>query len=378
MLNLECPNCHVSLIQSHELGGIFYTCPSCGGRSAGLMLLRKLGLPFELYEELNLVSHKGAEPFARKCPHCSRKMRKSSVVLNGMTVELDVCGACKQVWFDPSEFQMLQLKVPEKETEAPLPPEARRIIAEYNLQKVEEENKESYFGDDATPSDPLKILAGLLGMPVELDEKLKDSHAYLTYSFSLLFLFVFALGTWCFPKDGMVKDYGFIVSQWSRDFGITIFTSFFIHADIFHLLGNLYFFFVFGDNVEDRLGKINFLLLLFGAHLMGKLCFVLFGHSPDIPSVGASGGIAGILAYYAIMFPNARIAFCFRWFFWVSCPASLLVVLFILMQLIGAHSQLSATGGGVNYLAHLGGLFAGALVAGISILRELQISKKGQ
>lgn len=376
MLKLECPNCHVSLVQSHELGGIFYTCPSCGGRSAGLMLLRKLGLPFELYEELNIVSHKGAEPFARKCPHCSRKMRKSSVVLNGMTVELDVCEVCKQVWFDPSEFQMLQLKAPEKETEAPLPPEARRIIAEYNLQKIEEKNKESYFGDDATPSDPLKMLAGLLGMPVELDEEAKESKPYMTYLLTGIFLLT-ALGINVFSSESYaIKTYGFIVSQWGRDYGLTILSSFFIHAGIFHLLGNLYFFYVFANNVEERLGKINFLLLLFGAHISGLICYVLFGQSPDIPSVGASGGIAGILAYYAIMFPNAKIAFCFRWFFWISCPASVLVVIFICIQLGGAYFQMGSSGGGVNYLAHLGGLSVGAFAAAVSIWRELHPGKK--
>lgn len=371
MLQLECPNCHVALKQSAEMGGVFYVCPSCGGRSAGMMLLSKLGLPWDFYNLLNIASRKTADPFARACPHCSRKMKVCELPSADGIMEVDVCAICKQVWFDPSEFQGLALKAPVKIVPEPLPQEALEIIA---LEKARYVGSQRQVGSDEyiptrgdwnhsddAPSDPLKQFAGYIGLPVEMDDWEFERRPYITWCFSFVFLAVAFLIYEFHDESKAVQDLGFITGEWTRFFGATIVTSFFLHGGIFHLLSNLYFFWVFADNVEDRLGKLKFLLLLFGSHIAGLVLFAVFDHR-NIPTIGASGGIAGVMAYYAIMFPMSRIGFWFRWGYWFTLPAFLAFFLFIGLQILGASSQMSGYGG-VNYLGHLGGVIVGVFAA---------------
>ena len=172
----------------------------------------------------------------------------------------------------------------------------------------------------------------------------------------------------------VVQEWGFIPRLWDRQGGLTLLTSFFLHAGVFHLLSNMYFFLIFGDNVEDHLGPIYFVLLLLGAHLFGSLTHAALDPRGDIPTIGASGGISGILGYYAVAFPKARIGFLWRFFFfvafrWICLPAWVMLILFSLLQLLGAWGQMYG-GGGVSYAAHLGGLAVGVVTAlGVRWLR---------
>lgn len=378
MLQLECPNCHVSLKHSPEMGGVFYVCPSCGGRSAGMMLLSKLGLSWNVYELLNAAAKKTAEPFARLCPHCSRKMKNCELPTTQGIMEVDVCSVCKQVWFDPSEFQGLELNAPVKAVPEPLPQTAKEALALAKIRYLETNKNtgiEGYapsldnldsIGVDG-PSDPLKYLAGLLGVPVEMDEEGLPGRPYFTWCTAFILLVV---SVWTYEansENNAIQNFGFISSEWMRFFGATVITSFFIHGGIFHLLSNLYFFWIFADNVENRMGSLKFILLLVFSHIAGLMLFALFDHR-NIPTIGASGGIAGVLAYYAIMFPWARIGFCSRWGVWFTLPACLAFFIFVGLQVFGASEQMSGYGG-INYLGHLGGIFVGVFAAIVSRLR---------
>ncbi|MCL6507516.1 MAG: rhomboid family intramembrane serine protease [Bryobacteraceae bacterium] len=139
--------------------------------------------------------------------------------------------------------------------------------------------------------------------------------------------------------------------------GITLFTSFFVHASFGHLLGNLYFLLAFGNNVEDRVGHGRFALLLVLATLAGNILHIAFDPRPDIPLIGASGGISGIVLFYALAFPNARI-YMMVYFRVFSVPAWAFAVIWLLWQFAVVMAQISGFSG-VSALAHLGGAMAG-------------------
>ena len=124
-----------------------------------------------------------------------------------------------------------------------------------------------------------------------------------------------------------------------------------------HLLGNLYFLFVFGDNVEDFLGRARFLTLLVASTLVGGIFYILAHEGSMTPCIGASGGVSGILAYYALRFPKHRLGFLFFFCKWLRFPVIAYLAFWVIMQLIGALSG----AGRVAYMAHIGGLLTGVV-----------------
>ena len=147
---------------------------------------------------------------------------------------------------------------------------------------------------------------------------------------------------------------------------ITLFTSMFMHGGWLHIAFNMLFLWVFGNNVEDSMGRIKYVIF----YLLGGLAAVLaqVGVSPDstVPTVGASGAIAAVLGGYLLLYPFARVltvVFLIFFFFFVEIPAMVLLGLWLLLQFLPAVGQLSnpevTGGGGVAYFAHLGGFLFG-------------------
>ena len=138
-------------------------------------------------------------------------------------------------------------------------------------------------------------------------------------------------------------------------------TSFFLHGGIFHLLGNVYFLLILGDNCEDLLGPWKYLQLLVAATIVGGLAHVMTNFGSDVPCIGASGGISGIIAYYACRHPEAKVGLLLRFywhFHWVYIPAGIAFLLWVLLQ--GALSWGQVNGfTNVAAMAHLGGAAVG-------------------
>jgi membrane associated rhomboid family serine protease len=139
--------------------------------------------------------------------------------------------------------------------------------------------------------------------------------------------------------------------------GLTLITSFFLHAGVAHVLSNVYFLLVFGDNVEDFLGRFNVVLLLLVPTLAGELVHGLFAPESDAPLIGASAGISGIIVFYSTKFPDRRLRF-FRLFRWFSMPASAALGFWAFSQILAARDQLSGSSD-VSALAHIGGALVG-------------------
>ena len=132
----------------------------------------------------------------------------------------------------------------------------------------------------------------------------------------------------------------------------TILTSMFLHGGLWHLLGNMWFLWIFGDNVEDRMGSWKFVGFYLLTGVVGAVSQSLLMPSSPIPMVGASGAVAGVLGGYVLQFPRARIVSLLL-FFRVSVPAWVFVVLWFTAQLFLVHHS------GIAWMAHVGGFLAG-------------------
>jgi membrane associated rhomboid family serine protease len=147
---------------------------------------------------------------------------------------------------------------------------------------------------------------------------------------------------------------------------LTLLSSMFMHAGWLHLAGNMLFLWVFGDNVEHRAGPILFLVLYLAMGVVASLAQILSSADSVIPTLGASGAISGVLGAYIVLFPTNRVTvFLFR--FLTQVPAIVAIGIWIVFQLIngfGATVVSDESGGGVAYLAHIGG-FAAGVVAGL-------------
>jgi len=147
-----------------------------------------------------------------------------------------------------------------------------------------------------------------------------------------------------------------------------IFTSQFLHAGWMHVISNMLYLWIFGDNVEDRLGHVPFLIFYLGAGAAAALLQTLFNPFSSVPMVGASGAIAGVMGAYFVLYPQSRVLtliFLFIFVDIVEIPAIFFLGIWFLMQLlsgVGSLGDSNAAGGGVAFWAHIGGFVAGLLI----------------
>jgi membrane associated rhomboid family serine protease len=150
---------------------------------------------------------------------------------------------------------------------------------------------------------------------------------------------------------------------------VPLFTCMFLHGGWLHIIGNMWFLWIFGANVEDRFGSFTYLLVYLICGIGSGISQVLFSWGSTVPSIGASGAISGVLAAYLVFFPGSRILTLiplFIIFFTVKIPAFIFILLWFLVQILSGLGSLGAgvgTGGGVAWWAHVGGFLIGLLIA---------------
>lgn len=144
-------------------------------------------------------------------------------------------------------------------------------------------------------------------------------------------------------------------------------TNTFLHGGWFHIIANMWSLYLFGDNVEDRLGPVRFLLFYVLAGVAANLVHFVINHDSAVPVIGASGAIAGVMAAYLRLFPTARIITLFPIFFipyFLEIPAYFFMGLWFIMQLLSGAVALAGPegGGGIAWWAHIGGFAIGFLL----------------
>jgi membrane associated rhomboid family serine protease/Zn-finger nucleic acid-binding protein len=352
-----CPRCNQALFLLEEPGGVSWECQVCGGKAMGVGLLRKT-IGEQQTAHIWSKQFTGASRDGGVCPMCCRTMREISVEMPKGPLTLDVCQPCNFVWFDAGECEFI-----------PPPPPAPHVLGEVDKSRMTSEQIESLAlveaqrlaelerRENPEPYEDWKTIPGILGLPVELNADPAATTAWTTWLTAIIITMV-SLAAFYQP-DTIIQEFGLIPNQAWRYLGLTFFTSFFLHANAWHLISNLYFLIVFGRAVERDVGPVRWLLVLFVSAFAGDFLDILIDPRGDLPTIGASGGISGLLAYYTLKFPNASLGIMIR-FVWVPLPAWSFFGFWIVIQLGGAALQMHGVGN-VASLAHLGGVGAGVV-----------------
>jgi membrane associated rhomboid family serine protease len=180
----------------------------------------------------------------------------------------------------------------------------------------------------------------------------------------LVFLFEFSLDPQY--RNLFIGTYGMVPDEFSFR---TLLTSMFLHGGWMHVLGNMWFLWIFGDNIEDTLGHAKYLLFYLACGIAAGLSQVLVDPNSRVPTVGASGAIAGVMGAYMVKFPQSRIRtliFIFLFITTVDVPAWLMLIYWFFIQFFNGFGTIGyshvSQGGGVAYMAHVGGFIAGVVL----------------
>lgn len=323
---MHCPRCTFPIDAVLSQGVEIDRCRRClgtffdAGEAPGAL---GEGARFDTWREL--WSAHEARPSTLQCPKDATRMVAHSVPMSDASVLVDVCPHCQGMWLDRDEGRQLHALV-----EGGL---RGHGIGGYLFQFVTQLPLEVWNPLRRPPllvRGLLVVLAVCFGLEQLTDAPLK------TYRLWMLV-----------PADVLGGEHAW-----------TLLTHAFLHAGWLHLLGNLYFLWIFGDNVEDHLGKRQFVVLYVAALVAGGIAHLLANPDSHAPMLGASGGIAGLMGAYLVLFPRVqlwvmllvwRVRLRVFWYFgaWL--------VLQLVMQSIGAR--------GTAWMAHLGGFAVGALTA---------------
>ena len=355
-----CPRCHQALIKKVEAEGVHWHCDACGGNVIGVCVVRKhigedrmAGIWRQVFP---LNNHDGGA-----CPICSKTMTLATVKLEVKEMTFAICKVCEFIWFKAGVFEALPLAPPKPHVlgeidYANIPMELREKLAMMKVDEIAEKAR----AEEQMPDDPWKAIPSVLGLPIEMDSTETESTPWATYSLSVVIALVSVAAF--FNLRQIVESYGLIPDQVWRYYGLTLVTSFFLHGSPFHLIGNLYFLLIFGRGVENNLGPWRWLLIVLVADQTGNLLHILGNVHDDRPCIGASGGISGIITYYALKFPHARLGMLLNYGYvywrWIQFPAWVAFLLWILLQTYGVWAQMSGFSN-VSALAHFGGVGVG-------------------
>jgi membrane associated rhomboid family serine protease len=188
----------------------------------------------------------------------------------------------------------------------------------------------------------------------------------MTLTLIVLNVLIYAVEMTTLDPEAMITSYSMLPSDAEHvHWAMTLVTSLFLHADIVHLLGNMYFLWIVGDNVEDILGPARYLAAYLLVGIAAGVAMSVGSAAPEIPTIGASGAISGIAAIYAVLFRKSKLTFMFvAW--QVKLETPLWMFVWVLFNLGG----LAAGSEGVAWESHLGG-FACGLVVGLLSYRPL-------
>ena len=172
----------------------------------------------------------------------------------------------------------------------------------------------------------------------------------------------------------LVFTFGFVPAEFNP---LTIFTSMFMHGGFAHIIGNMWFLYIFGDNVESILGHVKYFIFYLACGVGAALAQFFVEPASQVPMIGASGAVAGVLGAYMIRFPKARVHVFAVLFIFITTfvvPAQVVLGLWFLMQLTGGLGSLGMdTTGGVAWFAHIGGFIIG--VTSLKYFQNFRIEK---
>src|ERR1041385_1993412 len=201
-------------------------------------------------------------------------------------------------------------------------------------------------------------------LPIGDDDSARRSAPIVTYALIALNVLVFFLEL--SSGDAFIDRWSFVPTRFLAnpvgDFA-TIFTAMYMHAGWLHLGGNMLYLWIFGDNVEDSFGHLKYLIFYFVCGIAATVAQLIFSIGSNVPNLGASGAIAGVLGAYILLFPRGQVKVLMGRGV-IPMPALVVIGLWIVLQFVSGIGSItsSAQTGGVAYMAHIGGFLAGIVL----------------
>lgn len=345
-----CPRCTFPLDVVTHHGTELDHCRRCGGTfldpGEETQIFGAVVSP-EVWEQSSVTHELG--PSGLKCPQDRAQFITYAVEHEDQSVEVDLCKECSAMWLDAKEGRKL-----------------RDIVMKAGQTTLTD------LVSDQLPSIPTYLFQLFSGLPIEVWNP-KRKHPTITISLILTLYGVFAaqlvdsLTGGVDAPQGLIEVFGLVPARVLGGSHLwTLITSAFLHGGIAHIFGNTYFFYVFGDNIEDILGKWRFLFIYFFAAAAGSIVQVVFQTDPTTPVIGASGAVAGLMGAYIVLFSRVKlylVLFFIRFKIDVLWYIGFWVAYNVIMALAG--------GEGIAWMAHIGGFLVGALIAFRYRLRPL-------
>lgn len=190
------------------------------------------------------------------------------------------------------------------------------------------------------------------------DTEVSKSSPYVT---RLIIAVCTAVFIWSLTDfENIISSYGFVPAQ----FALTaLITSMFLHGSFGHLLGNMWYLWIFGDNVEDKLGKANYTAFYILSGAFAAFVHYLTNASSAVPTIGASGAISGVLGAYMVFFPKSKVHTMGPYYMTYTLPASAMIGFWFILQLVMGAASLFGQESGIAFFAHVGGFVFGYAAA---------------
>jgi len=156
---------------------------------------------------------------------------------------------------------------------------------------------------------------------------------------------------------------------------LSMVTNVFLHGGWMHLIGNMWYLWIFGNNLEEAMGRLRFILFYLLCGILASITHILFNMNSSIPSIGASGAISGVLGGYLMLYPRARVlTLIYLGFFvrLVQIPAAFMLGFWFVLQVLSGSMAGNQQGGGIAFWAHIGGFVAGILLVGLFKKKEVR------
>ncbi len=312
--------------------------------------------------ELHLGSALG--PRGRVCPQCAHLLIEHEWTEENV-VRVDLCPGCAGVWLDAGELNRIRAGPRLEEARAGI----RRELTEYQAgAQLEEALAEARVEIRRERTGANWLFQFLTGMPVEFNFRPRRLAAVTLALIAVNVCFFLVQISTSAPEHLLDRLALHPAQAFGARWWLGLVTHNFLHANLIHLVGNLYFFWILGDNVEDVLGRGNFLLFCAGAALISGLFETVFAYAPGIPTVGFSGVVSAVLLSYAVLFRHARLTFMLLIFQW-KVSVVWYAGIWLCFNLLG----LVMKQGAVSFLGHLGGASFGlafALLARDRLMRR--------
>lgn len=336
---IQCPRDHRPLVEVRQ--DRQHRCSACRGN---------LVISPKLREVVKQKFHEVKTTKRLQCPNCKFKMKHYRFQTRHL--DIDGCPNCNIFWFDHGEMKAINEYISRyhKQSKRSIGTGLKQFQSDEQKFYAEYMAHQGFEGDLSLDKVMVQVF---LGLPVEHNlppfRKPIITYGIIAINILIAVLSLRYFGQWNY------RPLGFKPADPHLHHAMA---SMFLHASFMHIFGNLYILKMLGDNVEDLMGRLGYLLMYLGSGLGGWLAALMFCQTPQNIHIGASGAVAGVMGAYFYLFPKMKFSFRLFYFFNFNVTSKTIAVLYVLQQFV-----IKASGVPIAWDAHLGGFIVGLLIA---------------